>query len=301
MSVFAVPATVPIDPMSVLNLLAPAKINLCLHILGRRENGYHNLAMLMEKVSLYDQIGLEKIPEGIELIDSGLGFPPEKNLAYRAAKSLHEVSASSCGVRIRLSKNIPMGGGLGGGSSDAATVLKGLNQLWGLDWPVERLAEIGVKLGADVPFFLYEGPALVEGIGDKVMPQRKLPKLWIILLNPGISVETAWAYRQWDDQRLTQQNHSVSVHALRSFSEGGPRSFKELVAILHNDFEEIVFAKFPEIKAAKENLLKAGAAGALMSGSGATASGLFETEKERDRALKKMMVGPKWQVFTAEN
>lgn len=277
--------------MISLMLKAPAKINLCLHILGRRPDGYHELSMLMEKISLCDEIRLEKTSGSIELLDDATDIPPEKNLALRAAQGLHEVSASSWGVRIQLTKKIPIGGGLGGGSSDAAAVLKGLNQLWELNWPVEKLAEIGVKLGADVPFFLYDGPALVQGIGEKVNPQRKLPKLWMILLYPGVAVDTRWAYQEWDRNQLTQGNHDVSL----------PRTFAELLEILHNDFEAVVFPKFPEVAAAKSALQKAGSPGALMSGSGSAVFGLFETKEERDRAFKKLVVSPSWQVFTAEN
>lgn len=304
--------------MTSLKLLAPAKLNLCLRILDRRKDGYHPLAMLMEKISLCDGLVLEKLSKGIELIDSS-DIPKEKNLGFRAAKMLHEVSfgfaqdrsASSWGVRIQLTKKIPMGAGLGGGSSDAAAVLKGLNQLWKLNWPVAKLAEVGVKLGADVSFFLYDGPAIVEGIGERVKPIPKLPKLWIILIYPGVAVDTAWAYRAWDEawqnkpvlsevEVLTQENQSVSVLARQSF-RGGTRAFKGLLEILHSDFEKVVFPKFPEIQEAKRALLNAGAQGALMSGSGSAVFGLFGTKDKRDRAFEKLVVSPNWQVFTAEN
>ena len=289
--------------MASLTLRAPAKINLALHILVRREDGYHELAMLMEKISLCDEIRLEKTTSAIELVDT-TDIPPEKNLAFRAAKRLHEVSAASWGVRIQLAKKIPMGAGLGGGSSDAAAVLKGLNQIWELDWPVKKLSEIGVQLGADVPFFLSDGPALVRGIGERVIPQRQCPKLWIILIYPGVAIDTKWAYRAWDQNQLalsearqgrvevlTQGNQDVSL----------PRTFEELLEILHNDFEAVVFPKFPEIVAAKSALQQAGAPGTLMSGSGSSVFGLFETKEERERAVKKLTVSPRWQVTTAEN
>lgn len=290
--------------MTSLTLKAPAKINLCLRILDRRADGYHELSMLMKKVSLWDEIHLEKTDGPLELTAGGCDFPAEKNLALRAARELQQVSGTCCGVRIQLTKKIPIGAGLGGGSSDAAAVLKGLNQLWKLHWPTEKLAEIGVKLGADVPFFLYEGPAWVRGIGEKVTPIPKLSKCWIILIYPGAGVDTPWAYRVWDERKeepvpsererveaLTQGNQDVSV----------PRAFAQLLEILYNDFEAVVLPKFPEIAEAKSALQKAGAAGVLMSGSGSAVFGLFEMKEERDRALKKLDASPQWQVFTAEN
>lgn len=282
--------------MPVIELKAPAKINLYLKILNRREDGYHNLSMLMEKISLCDEISLEKISSGVELVSPPLNIPPEENLAFKAAKALREVSntsqvSDSRGVRVYLTKKIPMGGGLGGGSSDAAAVLKGLNKLWGLGYPPQRLAAIGAKLGADIPFFLYDGPAKVEGIGEKITPLKKFPKLWIILIYPGFPVDTAWAYSAWNDNGLTQKNHSVSL----------PADFGSLLKALHNDFEEVVTPKHPQIQQAREALQRAGAEGALMSGSGSIVFGLFETKDERDRALKKIAVKPQWQMFVAEN
>ena len=195
----------------------------------------------------------------------------------------------------KLTKKIPVGGGLGGGSSDAATVLKGLNTLWGLNWPVERLAKLGVQLGADVPFFLYDGPAKVEGIGDLITPLEKLPNLSIILINPGIHVATPWAYSTWDKKskkrELTQENQSV-----RSLC-----TFAEVIQGLHNDFEEVVIPEYPEIQKVKEALTNAGAQGALMSGSGSTVFGLFKTVGARDWALEKIDKKPAWQVFAVEN
>ncbi|MBI5299636.1 MAG: 4-(cytidine 5'-diphospho)-2-C-methyl-D-erythritol kinase [Deltaproteobacteria bacterium] len=314
--------------MESLRFLSPAKINLSLRILNRREDDFHNLLMVMEKVSLFDEIFLEKIPTGIELTVHGpwsiVPSPIEKNLAYRAAKILQEVSDTYRGVRIGLTKKIPMGGGLGGGSSNAATVLKGLNELWGLNLPPEKLVKIGVRLGADIPFFIYDGPALVGGIGDLIKPLKKIAKLWIILINPGVPVSTPWAYKTWDAnasiegrtkqprsgvegeaptalplegalpapmKRLTQENQNV-----RRLS-----TFEEVLQVLHNDFEDVIFPEFPEIQKAKETLVKAGARGTLMSGSGSTVFGLFETKPARDKAITKIRKKAAWQVFTAEN
>lgn len=285
-----------------MKLKAPAKINLFLKILRRRADGYHDLFMLMEKLNLCDTITLEKTKGSVELARSLQGVPLEKNLCFKAASLLKKAAKTEKGARITLEKHIPMGGGLGGGSSDAAAVLKGLNELWGLDWPLNRLAEIGVKIGADVPFFLYEGPAFVEGIGDKITPLKRLPNLPIILINPGIHLSTPWAYQAWDEgntsvvrkgggNQLTQKNQSV-----RSGCD-----FGNVIAGLANDFEPVVFSKYPEMAEAKKALTKAGAAGALMSGSGSTLFGVFETEEVRNRAFEKLKGRPEWKYFTAEN
>lgn len=287
-----------------MRLYSPAKLNLSLRILRRREDGYHDLFMLMEKLNFCDEIVLENISSGIEVKALGLDIPLGKNLVWKAAAALRKLSDFSHGVRIHLTKNIPMGSGLGGGSANAGTVLKGLNELWELNWPTSRLAEIGAKLGADIPFFLYDGPAIVEGIGDRVTPLKSLPKLWIILINSGIHIGTPGAYQVWDTMRsqaphgrqneLTQENQSV--RGLGTFE-----TFADVVEVLHNDFEAVVLPKVPEIGRVKLALLKAGAAGALMTGSGSTVFGIFETKALRDGALKKLKVQPGWKVFAAEN
>lgn len=288
-----------------MRLYSPAKLNLSLRILRRREDGYHDLFMLMEKLNFCDEIVLENIPSGIEVTALGLDIPLGKNLVWKAAAALRKLSDFSHGVRIHLTKNIPMGSGLGGGSANAGTVLKGLNKLWELNCPTARLAEVGAKLGADIPFFLYDGPAIVEGIGDRVTPLKSLPKLWIILINPGIHIGTPGAYAEWDKRKtaapfptrqneLTQENQSV--RGLSTFE-----TFADVVEVLHNDFEAVVLPKVPEIGRAKLALLKAGAAGALMTGSGSTVFGIFETKNLRDRALECLKVKPGWRVFSVEN
>lgn len=285
-----------------MKLLSPAKINLVLKILRRREDGYHDLAMLMEKLNVCDEIELEKTSESIEVATPIEGVPLEKDLTFKAAKALQEIGDVSKGVRIKVTKKIPMGGGLGGGSSNAATVLRGLNELWELRWPVEKLVKIGARIGADVPFFLYEGPARVEGIGDKVTPLKRLPKLWIILVNPGIHLSTPMAYATWDQERdpslrkgggnqLTQENQSV-----RWLND-----FRALVEHLHNDFEEVILPKYPEISRAKEALSQVGAKGVLMSGSGSTVFGIFENRLRRDQGFENLERRPGWKIFTAEN
>lgn len=265
-----------------MKLLSPAKINLHLRILRRRSDGYHDLYMLMEKLDLCDEIELKLTDGAIEIETPIEGVPREKNLNYRAAAMLKMESGVSCGVRIVQTKQIPMGGGLGGGSSNAATVLKGLNELWGLDWPVEKLADVGVQIGADVPFFLKDGPAIVEGIGDRVTPIALLQKLPMILLNPGVHVSTPLAYRLWDEAQLPSE---------------------EVTPLLHNDFEKVIFGKYPAIAFAKESLLATAPVGALMSGSGSTLFAIYDSVASRDIAFIQILKisKPEWRLFKVSN
>jgi 4-diphosphocytidyl-2-C-methyl-D-erythritol kinase len=251
---------------------APAKINLCLHVQGRFDNGYHDLAMLMQRVSLYDELCLGLTDDGIFSL-SCQDVPPvenEENLALRAARLLYEHVGSNLGAAITLKKNIPIAAGLGGGSSDAASVLLGLNRLAGFDLECRELMALGVKLGADVPFFILEQTAWATGIGDVLNPVSDLPLLHYILVNPGLAVSTAWVYQ---NLRLTSP---VDVAKLREF----PRTAEGLVRLLHNDLEHVTVSRYPLIDEIKKTLLGYGALGALMSGSGATVFGLFTEQSQ---------------------
>jgi len=285
--------------MKTIRLAAPAKVNTILKVVGRRPNGYHDLAMVMEKLSLHDEIVLELIDHGIELRlegESDSGMNAEGNLAWKAAQAFREAADVTKGVRIILKKNIPVAAGLGGGSSDAATTLVGLNDLWEIDWPEEQLAKLGSRLGADVPFFCYEGPALVEGIGDRIVPISKLPKLYILLINPGFAVSTPWVYRQWDI--LQEKGLTVGVGDVRL-----PRlfeTFQDVTANLTNDLEAVTIPAYPELKEIKNFLIGAGAQGALMAGSGPTVFGLFEDKAVRDDAFSHV-TKRSWKVYATEN
>jgi 4-diphosphocytidyl-2-C-methyl-D-erythritol kinase len=250
-----------------LNIQAPAKINLCLHVLGRFDNGYHDLAMLMQRVSLYDELSIGLSDDGV------LSFAcpdvilaeNEENLALRAARVLFEYVGSDLGATLTLKKNIPIAAGLGGGSSDAASVLLGLNRLAGFGLERHELMTLGGGLGADVPFFILEQSAWATGIGDVLEPESNIPSLCYVLVNPGLPVSTAWVYQ---NLRLTSP---VDVAKLREF----PRTVEGLVCLLHNDLEQVTAGRFPVIDEIKQTLVAYGALGALMSGSGATVFGLF--------------------------
>jgi 4-diphosphocytidyl-2-C-methyl-D-erythritol kinase len=297
-----------------LNISAPAKVNLILRVLGRRADGYHDLFMLMERLSLADKISLTETQSGVELELKGTkpdqGMLAQKNLAYRAAQTFKEATGEKRGVKIELTKNIPIAAGLGGGSSDAAAVLKGLNELWDKRLVSSDLAVIGAKLGADVPFFCFDGPALAKGIGERITPIEPLPKMYFLLINPGFSVPTPWVYNEFsktcgaDVSRLNSQSSILGFNLTAKVKDASFRRLFDdchgLAAVLENDLEKVTIKKYPEIEEIKEFFWKNGALGALMSGSGPTVFGIFESKQKRDAALSKIPMS-NWQAFTAEN
>lgn len=281
--------------MDSVVISAPAKVNAVLRVVGRRADGFHDLQMVMVPLTLSDSIEISSIPSGIELDIDGQadeGMRAQGNLAWKAAALMRDAAGHSDGVRIRLTKRIPVAAGLGGGSSDAAAVLRGLSRLWNLGWKPQRLAELGKRLGADVPFFCYDGPAFVEGIGDRVMPYEKFPSLLFLLINPGFSVSTPWVYQQWDLQ-LTPKGADARVRQLF-------QDFRDVIASLRNDLEAVTVPAYPEIVQIKKFLIDSGAAGALMSGSGPTVFGIFEGRSERDAALERAKACSRWRCFAAD-
>ncbi len=275
----------------VRTYLAPAKINLCLHVLGKRADGYHDLAMLMQRVSLYDRITLRVSEQpGVRTHCAGLSLDPDQdNIAGRAARQLLDTADLSVGVHIEIDKQIPVAAGLGGGSSDAATVLMGLNEMLGLKRSVGELRGLGVRLGADVPFFIFGHPAWATGIGDVLQKVDRLPRVWYVLINPGIAVSTAWAY---GNLRLTSRRDDLRIPR---FS----RVVEELIAILHNDLEQVTLEHHPMIGKVKDCLAASGAAGVLMSGSGSTVFGVYTEETAALRAAEKLQQEFPWRIFTA--
>lgn len=259
--------------MSALHLLAPAKINVYLRIVGRRADGYHLLDSLMVPISLYDEISLEVEPStvsGPEIVvtcDDPTIPSDETNLAYRAAALVCRDRGLHARVIVHLHKRIPAGAGLGGGSSDAAAILRGLNTLLHLGLSLERLSQLGVRLGADVPFFLVGGPARIAGIGDIVTSVPPLAPRWIVLVVPPFGVSTPWAYRRFDELPPTASPSGPPWKPVPG--QWPPRQY------LVNDLEPAVCATHPQIAALQEALIHLGAEGARMSGSGSSVFGLF--------------------------
>ncbi len=290
---------------------APAKINVVLRVLGRRPNGYHDLQMLNVKLSVGDDIGISVSPSSIaseigepaiKITSNEKGCPcDETNLCAKAARAIFaRMKAEGLKlpeeISIHIEKRTPVAAGLGGGSSDGSAVLKGLNELLGLGWSNKVLAELGVKLGADCPFFLYEGSAICEGIGEEITTLSPLPKMWILLINPNFAVSTKWVYETFDqetDLQLTAKNERASL----------PRLFKgltEVAQVVHNDLELVTARKYPEIERIKQLLVSAGALRSWMSGSGPTVVGLFADKLTRDGVVEKVE-GRGWRVIATES
>ena len=278
-----------------LCLESPAKVNLRLEILKKRKDGYHELRTVLQKISLHDTLYFSlKEAIGISIVTDHPDLPIGKsNLVYRAAQSILERSNYRGGVHIKIKKRIPLGAGLGGGSSNAATTMKALNQLLGVDLSQKDLMEMGLRIGADVPFFFLEGAAIGLGIGER-LKEIELPGLWYILIYPNFQISTSWAYQHFV---LTKRQFHINLQRLLRTSEG-------ISHILRNDLEEVVSRQHPQITIMKKILIEAGALGALMTGSGPTVFGIF-SEKESElaayRRVKKMVRGKGWGVLNAQS
>ena len=268
--------------------LAPAKLNLRLKITGRRPDGYHNLVSIMATVSLYDRIELQITSRNLITIScEGFSAPADKeNLACRAAQAFFAKTGIDHGLSIKLTKNIPVAAGLGGGSSDAACVLKALNQIWSCPLSAKELAELALGLGADVPFFLTEKPCIVRGIGEILEPIEKWPKLWYIIVTPPIRVSTAWVYGNlnWSplegtgELELTKDEYQFIIVNLK-------KKVFVIARVLDNDLERVTASHFPAIEDIKKTLMDSGSDGVLMSGSGPSVFGVFGS-KDRARQAK---------------
>ncbi len=263
-----------------LHLKAPAKVNFRLDVLRRRPDGYHDLRMLMQRIDLCDELAISLLDSpGISVTCDGSGLPGDDgNIVWRAAAAMLSRTPERLGVSIRLTKKIPIAAGLGGGSSDAAATIVGLNGMLGLNLSESELMKIGLQLGADVPFFIFAKPAIATGIGEKLTALDVVTPLWLVLVNPGIHVSTAWVYQ---NLRLTTDKVADKIPFLY-------KSADDVCAILANDLEEVTLKKFPVIREIKERLMAAGARGTLMSGSGPTVFALFDDEGSARAAAKRI-------------
>ncbi len=253
--------------------LSPAKVNLLLKVVSKRPDGYHNLVSIVDLVSLYDRMTIRAVPDGRVVVRDKAGILPTgpKNTVHRAIMLLKEQYERTSGVEVLIEKHIPMGAGLGGGSSDAATVMKALVRLWDLPVAPHELMDLGSRIGADVPLFIFGAPCLVRGIGERVSPLR-LPPLWYVIVYPNVAISTKDVYNGLRNL-LTKGEKEVR------FSEDFSTPL-DVANVLENDLEEVALLKCPEIKTIKERLRKAGAVGSLMSGSGSAVFGIFRDEKE---------------------
>jgi 4-diphosphocytidyl-2-C-methyl-D-erythritol kinase len=275
-----------------------AKINLTLRVLGRRTDGYHEIETVFQTVTLHDRLTFAaRDDDRIELACDAPGVPcDETNLVHRAALALRRRYGTNRGARIDLEKKIPAGGGLGGGSSNAAVALVGLARLWEIETDQRALAQIGATLGADVPFLLTGGTALGMGLGTDIHALPDLPPKQLLIVTPPIEVSTAAAYKSLNAHALTKAVAPANLAVSRAQAEISGFSY----VTLKNDFEPVVYGLHPEIERARDALMAAGASGALLSGSGASVFGLFENAEERDGARVSLRVGSGWQVFACE-
>jgi len=257
-----------------LFLKAPAKINWFLSVTGKRDDGYHDIVSILQCISLFDNLYFEE-SESLELV-SDLPIPAKDNLVYKAAELLKQESGYQGGARIRLEKHIPAAAGLGGGSSDAAFALMGLNRLWGLNFDSSRLARIGAEIGSDVPFFIYGPFSLIEGRGEKISPLAPPDSAALLLVKPDIPVSAAWAYRALKAEKLTKKSIDIKLFC-HNLSQRDYFSLKDMV---FNDLEDAVIAAHSEIGGIKTLLLSHGAVIACMSGSGSTVYGVFNSGEE---------------------
>lgn len=251
--------------MDELVIASPAKINLFLEVVGRRPDGYHEIESVMQQVDLCDRVHLRRSPRDIRVSVTGAELPPGRgNLAYKAAALILETAGHRGGVHIHLEKRIPVAGGLGGGSSNAAAVLVGLNRLYDLGQPRETLYTLGAQLGSDVPFFLSDGLAVATGRGEVLTPLPPWVPQWLVLANPGVPISTAWAYRE-ASSKLTDWQRRASI---QSFIAGGRLAWPPTWAF--NRLETVVLPHRVEVRALKTLLQEGGGSPVLMSGSGAS-------------------------------
>jgi len=267
------------EPMKIYEK-APAKINLLLDVLRKRGDGYHEVEMIMTMVDLADRLEMEELPRDAIIISSQVGYIPldEKNLAFQAARLIKERYDVRKGVYIHLDKKIPVAAGLAGGSSDAAAALRGLNRLWGLGISEDELCDLGAELGSDVPFCVTGGTAIARGRGEKLEHISPPPQCWVVLAKPPINVSTADVYGRL---RANELKDHPSIEFMRGALARG--SFHDMCEGLGNVLENVTLELYPEVRQLKESMLRLGADGVLMSGSGPTVFGLVSKQAKLPR------------------
>ena len=276
-----------------MKILSPAKINLFLQVTGKRADGYHDLFSLMCCVSLCDTIQLEFGAKTIEIDSTHPQIPlDETNLAHKAATLFFQNLDTDDGVKITIEKSIPVAAGLGGGSSNAAAVLKGLNCYYEFPFSRRQLMSMGLRLGADVPFFLFEKPALASGVGEKLEEYPDLTPYYVILIYPGFAVSTAEVFQNLN-LGLTKCKKKIRKSSFRKIGYDVSRH-------LCNDLEAVTASRYPVINLLKNQLLEHGALGALMSGSGPTVFGLFSEQRKAAAAMQVFGKDTRWDAYLAE-
>ena len=278
-----------------MRLQAFAKINLGLDVLGKREDGYHEVRMIMQTIRMYDQLDMRKSVEpGIHLTTNKKYIPvDENNLVWRAAKLMMDTCGIMEGVSIHLHKVIPVAAGMAGGSSDAAATLVGMNRLFHCGLSKEKLMELGVQIGADVPYCVLRGTALAEGIGEKLTVLPPMPDCWILIGKPGISVSTKYVYTTLD---LNTDTVHPDIAGMKKALEDG--NLYGITERMGNVLQDVTIPAYPEVERIKEQMKALGAVNAMMSGSGPTVFGIFDNEEKAQKACQKLREsGSCQQVF----
>lgn len=258
---------------------APAKLNLSLDVLRKRNDGYHDVEMIMTTIDLYDRVELKTLKKDEIKVSLDSKYVPsdERNLAYIAAKVFKETYKVSKGVHIKIDKNIPVSAGLGGGSSDAAAVLRGLNKLWSLHIPIEDLAQLGLQVGSDVPFCVMNSTALVKGRGEIIERLPPPPPCWVILAKPNIGISTKTIFHNIIMEDLAHPNTYEIIQALYD------QDFSRMCKNLGNTLEKVTMSSYPEVRHIKEKMITSGASHVIMSGSGPTVYSLSMHENRTQR------------------
>ena len=268
-----------------ISLKALAKINLGLDVVRRREDGYHEVRMIMQTIQLYDRLDIKRTQEPGIQIQTNLSFLPvnENNLIYKAAKLLMDEFSITDGVSVKLDKRIPVAAGMAGGSTDAAAMLIGVNRLFSLGLTKRQLMERGVQIGADVPYCIMRGTALAEGIGEALSPLPPMVKCPVLIAKPSISVSTKFVY-----QNLKLDDTTFHPDIDRLIDDIKAKNLHDIAAHMGNVLETVTIPNYPVIDEIKKHMLSNGAVGAMMSGSGPTVFGLFDNEDTAKKAYKAM-------------
>ena len=271
--------------MNEISVKALAKINLGLDVIRRREDGYHEVCMVMQTIHLYDRLDIVKNTSGNITMETNISFLPtnENNLVYKAAKLLCDEFDIKDGIHVNLQKRIPVAAGMAGGSTDAAAVLYGVNKIFDLGLSTQELMDRGVKIGADVPYCIMRGTALAEGIGEKLSPLPPMVKCPVLIAKPGINVSTKFVY-----ENLKLNEHTVHPDMQKLIADIKEKDLNKIARDMGNVLENVTIPAYPVIAEMKEHMMEHGAVGAMMSGSGPTVFGLFDDENTAQAAFEAM-------------
>lgn len=271
--------------MNEISVKALAKINLGLDVIRRREDGYHEVCMVMQTIHLYDRLDIVKNTSGNITMETNLSFLPtnENNLVYKAAKLLCDEFGIRDGIHVNLQKRIPVAAGMAGGSTDAAAVLYGVNKIFDLGLSTQDLMDRGVKIGADVPYCIMRGTALAEGIGEKLSPLSPMVKCPVLIAKPAINVSTKFVY-----ENLKLDAHTTHPNIQQLITDIKEKDLNKIAHDMGNILESVTIPAYPVIAEIKEHMMEHGAVGSMMSGSGPTVFGLFDDENTAQAAFEAM-------------